>query len=182
MDQLDSGIADRSTNKHKQVFQMKTALVFQHFMCHGHYYGQSWNWFVEELVGVNHATWPNHFFIKQVWKFVSMTVHKARQMRKQCSTGASNKKQYNTVQGCEGRTQTMSPTGGGGGCGGKFSPWDISQQVYFACSPEFAVGKILMATFLCFSSCGRAQQTSAQATVGQDILLKFAAGLLRTAA
>ena len=28
---------------------------------------------------------------------------------------------------------------GGGGCGGKFSPWDISQWVYFACSPEFAV-------------------------------------------
>ena len=29
--------------------------------------------------------------------------------------------------------------GGGGICGGKFSPWDISKRVYFACSPEFAV-------------------------------------------
>ena len=30
--------------------------------------------------------------------------------------------------------------GGGGVRGGKFSPWDVSQRVYFACSPEFAVG------------------------------------------
>ena len=30
--------------------------------------------------------------------------------------------------------------GGGGVCGGKILPWDISQRVYFACSPEFAVG------------------------------------------
>ena len=111
------------------------------------------------------------------------------------------------------------PTGGGGGFrGAKFSPWDISQRAYFACSPEFAVGnfaptccadnawrrqtelstplrtamrnvrsqdpplQILTATFLCFSSCGRAQETYAQATVGQDILLNFAAGLFRTAA
>ena len=41
--------------------------------------------------------------------------------------------------------------------------------------------QILTATFLCSSSCGRAQQTYAQATVGQDILLNFAAGLFRTA-
>ena len=174
---------------------------------------------------------------------------------------------------------------GGGVRGGKFSPWDISQRVYFAFSPEFAVGnfaptcceptfgwwwlllfadalllsprgllflpdellvagccyfmvvvviswwllvfsdalllpfnpckaqysalrplnkgcskqlkncfrwlqltsqdpplQILIATFLCFSCCGRAQQTYAQATVGQNILLNFAAGLFRTAA
>ena len=30
--------------------------------------------------------------------------------------------------------------GGGGLCGGKFSPWDISKRVYFAWSPEFVVG------------------------------------------
>ena len=31
--------------------------------------------------------------------------------------------------------------GGGGGLrAGKFSPWDISRRVYFACTPEFAVG------------------------------------------
>ena len=42
--------------------------------------------------------------------------------------------------------------------------------------------QILTATILCFSSCGRAKQTYAQATVGQDILLNFAAGLFRTAA
>ena len=29
---------------------------------------------------------------------------------------------------------------GGGVCGGKFSPWDISQRVYFARRPEFAAG------------------------------------------
>ena len=30
--------------------------------------------------------------------------------------------------------------GGRGLASGKFSPWDISKWVYFACSPEFAVG------------------------------------------
>ena len=30
--------------------------------------------------------------------------------------------------------------GGGGLCGGNFLPWDSSQRLYFACSPEFAVG------------------------------------------
>ena len=30
--------------------------------------------------------------------------------------------------------------GGGGLRGGIISPWDTSQRVYFACSPEFAVG------------------------------------------
>ena len=36
--------------------------------------------------------------------------------------------------------QIQLATGGVGLRGGKFSPWDISQRVYFACSPEFAVG------------------------------------------
>ena len=34
---------------------------------------------------------------------------------------------------------------GGGLSGGNFSPWDISKWVYFACSPEFAVGNFLPA-------------------------------------
>ena len=33
------------------------ALTRQHFTCPGHYYGRSWNWFLEKLVDLNHACW-----------------------------------------------------------------------------------------------------------------------------
>ena len=35
----------------------RDTLTRQHFMCHGHYYGRVWNWFVEKLVNPNHACW-----------------------------------------------------------------------------------------------------------------------------
>ena len=35
----------------------RDALTRQHFMCHGHYYGRVWNWFIEKLVDLNHACW-----------------------------------------------------------------------------------------------------------------------------
>ena len=35
---------------------------------------------------------------------------------------------------------SLTGVGGVGLRGGNFSPWDISQRVYFACSPEFASG------------------------------------------
>ena len=39
---------------------LQIALVFQQFMCHGHFYGRIWNWFVEKLVGLNH---PKHLLV-----------------------------------------------------------------------------------------------------------------------
>ena len=53
---------------------------------------------------------------------------------------------YHRVQGAKTAVVTKMAEnciqgGGGGGLrGGIISPWDISQRVYFACSPEFAVG------------------------------------------
>ena len=51
---------------------------------------------------------------------------------------------HGVVRGCfQSRshvTLSLNSYRGGGVRGGKFLPWDISQRVYFACSPEFAVG------------------------------------------